>query len=540
MEGKFTFSRRKFLGLLGASCASAGLVSLAGCSSSESEDGSEEGSSTLADTITFAQSSDPRSLDPAFYDDGESAKVAANIYEGLYRFGTTDTEVEACLATDLPDISDDGLTYVIQLREGVTFHDGTEFNAEAVVRSIERQLEPNRTSDMPYASFVFGEEDAGTGVESVVADSDYQVTITLRSASTPFLKNLAMCLAAPIVSPTALDEYDNNIGEAPCGTGPYKFVSWTKESNIRLEANEDYWDTDNAPLTQNIVFTIVPENNTRVTALINGEADIIDGIDLSSVEQITNNGMELFAEDGMTINYMAFNTDSGVCTDLEVRRAIAQAVNVEELVSTLYGEYATVANSVMPSFMAPFAADIEQTAYDPDAASATLAEKGVTELTCITYSTTRPYNVMGGSQLANLIQGYLSEVGVTLNITEYDWTTYKDRVQNDTFDVCFYGWTGDNGDPDNFMNLLADSNWSLNVARWDNEEYKALIAEGLVTPDGDERDEIYRQCEEMVAEQQPWLLISHSQNLCGYNPNVNDFYYHPTGVVFMKGVSKNA
>ena len=544
MEEKFSFSRRGFLGLLGASAASFGLVSMAGCSSSDggSTGGSDGGSgeAAIADTITYAQSADPRSLDPAFFDDGESAKVSCNICEGLYKFDTQTTDVLPCLATDLPDISDDGLTYTIKLREGVKFHDGTDFNADAVVTSITRQLEPNRTSDMPYASFVFGEEAAGSGVASVEATDDYTVTITLRSASTPFLKNLAMCLAAPIASPTQLEATNGNMGESPVGTGPYKFVSWTKQSSVNLEANEDYWDTDNMPKTKNVIFRIIPENNTRVTALVNGEVDIIDGVDLSSVEQITGNGLELFAEDGMTINYMAFNTDSGVCTDKEVRKAIAQAVNVEELVSTLYGDYATVATSVMPFFMAPYVEDIQQTSYDPDAARETLAAKGVTELTCITYSNARPYNAMGGSQLANLIQGYLSEVGVTVNITEYDWTTYKDRVQNDSFDICFYGWTGDNGDPDNFMNLLADSNWSMNVARWNNQEYKDLIAQGLVTPDGDERNDIYHQCEEMVAEEQPWLLISHSQNLCGYSPKVHDFYYHPTGVVFMKGVTKDA
>ena len=139
-----------------------------------------------------------------------------------------------------------------------------------------------------------------------------------------------------------------------------------------------------------------------------------------------------------------------------------------------------------------------------------------------------------------MIQGYLSAVGVELSITQYDWTTYKTKVQTDPYDICFYGWTGDNGDPDNFMNLLADTNWSMNVAHFQDDEYKALIAEGLKTPDGDARDAIYLQCEEMVAEKQPWVLISHSKNLLGYSPKVKDFYYHPTGVVFFKGVSKEA
>ena len=546
-ESKTAFSRRRFVELLGGAAASFGLVSLAGCGGGGGEQPSDEGeggegaASGLSDTITYSLTADPRALDPAYFDDGESAVVSCNIYEGLYQYGRTDASVSPCLATDLPEISDDGLEYTIKLREGIKFHDGAEFNAEAVKTSIERLLEPNRNSDMPYASFVFGEEAAENGVASVEAVDATTVKITLRAASTPFIKNLAMALAAPIVSPTAIAAAtDGQPIAEPAGTGPYKFVDWTKGASVTLVANEEYWDTANAPKTKNLVFRVITEGNTRITSLLNNECDIISSVDPSAVSQITDGGFELFAEDGMTINYMAFNTETGVGTDQEVRKAIAQAINVEEMVQTIYGDYATLANSVMPIWMAPYCENVKQTAYDPEAAKATLEAKGITSLQCITYTTARPYNQKGGSELARLIQGYLAEVGVDVNIVEYDWTTYKTKLQTDPYDICFYGWTGDNGDPDNFMNLLADTNWSTNVAHWQDEEYKALIAQGLATPDGDERDAIYLQCEEMVAEKQPWVLISHSQNLLGVNPKVKDFYYHPTGVVFFKHVSKEA
>ncbi|MEG2557836.1 MAG: ABC transporter substrate-binding protein [Raoultibacter sp.] len=541
-ENNNAFSRRQFVEMLGVATAGFGLFGLAGCSSggaTSTSSGSSAGGS-VSDTIVYGQSADPRSLDPAFFDDGESAKVSCNIYEGLYQYGLKDAKVSPCLATDLPEISADGLVYTIKLQKGVKFHDGSDFNAEAVKKSIERQLAPNLTSDMPYATFVFGSEESGTGVKSVEVVDDSTVKITLRAPSAPFLKNLAMALASPIVSPTALAASKGNIGETPCGTGPYKFVSWTKSDSVRLEAFADYWDTKNAPKTKNIIFKIIPENATRVTALINGECDIIDGVDLSVVDQIKSNGFDLFSEDGMTINYMAYNTNSGICTDPVVRKAIAQAINVEELVKTIYGEYSTIANSVMPIWMAPYDKDVKQVAFDPAAAKKTLAEKNVTQLTCITYSNSRPYNTKGGEELAKLIQGYLAEVGVKIDITPYDWTAYKTKVQTDPFDICFYGWTGDNGDPDNFMNLLADQNYSINVARWDDPEYKALIAKGLALTDGPDRDAIYKQCEEMVAAKQPWLPISHSKNLCGVNPKIKDFFYHPTGVVFMKGITKQA
>lgn len=532
------FNRRQFLGFLGTATAAFGLTACGGSSSSSTGSSASAGST---DAITYSLTADPRAIDPAYFDDGESAVVCTNIYEGLYGFAEKDATVVAVLAEDLPEISEDGLTYTVKVKQGIKFTDGEDLNAAAVVKNIERYLEPNRNDDMPYASFVFGEEAANSGVESVEATDDYTVVFHMRAANSSFLKNLAMCMASPVITPAAIELGSTTALEGPAGTGPYKFVDWTKSASITLEANEDYWDADNAPKTKNIVFKIITEGNTRITSLLNNECDIISSVDPSSASEITDAGYELFNEDGMTINYMAFNTDEGgVCADKEVRKAIAQAVNVEELVEAIYGEYASVANSVMPLWMAPYDEDIVQTAYDPEAAKATLAAKGVTSLTCITYSTARPYNQKGGVELANMIQGYLSEVGVEMTITQYDWTTYKSKVQTDPYDVCFYGWTGDNGDPDNFMNLLADTNWSMNVAHWQNDEYKALIAQGIATSNDEERNNIYHQCEQMVAEEQPWLLISHSKNLLGYNPKVQGFYFHPTGIVKFAGVTKEA
>lgn len=524
-------SRKTFIKMMGVVSAGSAFA-LAGCGSKRASEASgSDSSSGYADTITFAQGADPRGLDPAYVDDGESAKIMVNIYENLVTYNDDNCDVQCKLATDY-NISDDGLTYTFNLQQGVKFHDGTDFNAEAVKKCIDRQLEGSRSDDMTYASFTFGTASEGNGVKSVETDGDYTVKINLVAASAPFIKNLAMAMAAPIVSPTVFESDPTGLMENPVGTGPYKFVSWDKGQNVKLVANDDYWDKDNAPKTKNIVFKFIAENASRVTALNNGEADIIDGIDDSVVDTITSAGNQLYTADGMNINYMAFNcTSSSVCQNQAVRKALAQAVNVDEMVSSLYGDYASVANSVMPTWMAPYDEDITQTAYDPDAAKSALASLGVTSLKCITYSNVRPYNTKGGQTLAEAIQGYFSKVGVTLDITSYDWTTYKTKTTTDPWDVCFYGWTGDNGDPDNFMNLLADPTPTINIAQFSNDEYKALIAKGVATSDEDERNDVYKQCEQMVADQQPWLLISHAKTLAGYSPKVSGFVIHPTGVV---------
>lgn len=217
----YSVSRRRFIEAMGVAFG-ASAVGLAGCGSKRAGEAGSAAAGGSADTVTFAQGADPRGLDPAFVDDGESAKVMANIYDTLLRYDADSCDLVPGIAKSY-EVSDDGLTYTFTLNEGVTFHDGTACDAAAVKANIDRQLEPARTEDMPYASFVFGSEELGSGVASVEAADATTLVIKMRSASTPFLKNLAMPLAAPIVSPAAIEAGDAN--EKPVGSGPYQFVS---------------------------------------------------------------------------------------------------------------------------------------------------------------------------------------------------------------------------------------------------------------------------------------------------------------------------
>lgn len=531
---KAQLSRRGFVKAMAAVSATSAFA-LAGCGSQRAGGSGSGGSGDY--TITFAQGADPRGLDPAYVDDGESAKVMVQIYENLLQYEDTSCEVRPGLAESY-EVSDDGLTYTFKLHEGIKFQDGTDFNAAAAKASIERQLEPNRTEDMPYAAFTFGSAKTNDGIDKIDAPDDATLVITLRAASSAFLANLAMCMASPIVSPTAAQK--DGFNENPVGTGPYKFVSWTKNSDIQLTRFDDYWDKDRAGKPKNIVFRIIAENASRVTALANGEADIIDGIDEAVVDQVEGNGDKVYKADGMNINYLAFNTQSSMFKDVKARQAFARAVDVQTIVDSLYNGYATYANSIMPQWMAPYDSDVQQTQYDADAAKKELADLGITSVKCITYSNPRPYNGKGGTALAESIQGYLRDAGVEMSIDQYDWTSYQDAVKAGNYDVCFYGWTGDNGDPDNFMNLLAADDVTMNVARYDNQEYRSLIAKGLQTPNGSDRDDIYHQCEQIVAKDQVWLPISHSTNILGYKSGVDGFVFHPTGVTYLRNCTKQA
>ena len=538
MGRNLDLSRRGFIGAAG-SAAALGVMGLAGCGSQRaSEVGSAEGGSAGAATLTYGVRTESLGLDPALAS-SDPGTIMSQMYEGLLKFNDDCTDVVPCLAEDW-SVSEDGLTYTFKLREGVKFHDGTDFNADAVVRSIDRQLEPNRTDEMAYASFVFGSEDSGTGVESVEKTGDYEVVLHMRAASTPFKMNLAMLFGAPIVSPTALDEYDNNLNEHPCGTGPYKFVSWDKGENVQMETFEDYWDKDNMPKCSKIVYRFIPEPASRVTALTNGEVDIIDGVDPAMIEEVEGAGCVGVIDDASSLNYMAFNTEEGAFADVEARRAFCQAVNIEEMVETLYGDYSTVAHSCMPESMAPYAQDIERPSYDPDAAREAFEKLGITKVSMLTYTNAQDYNVVNGQNLAETIQGYLAEVGVEMDIAAYDLTTYKTRQQTDKYDVCLAGWLSDNGDPDNFMNLLATDAGTQNIAHYSNPDYDELIVKGITTPAGEERDEVYRQCEEIAAEDLPWMVISHGKSLGATSASVQGYTVNPLSFYDAEFISKQA
>lgn len=521
--------KRLLSAVLAAVIACSGLAACSGGKGASSGSAASGTKSRAQDTLIYAQGADPRGLDPALVDDGESAKIIVNIYEGLLKYNKDSTEVEPCLAESW-DVSKDGLTYTFHLKKGVKFHDGTDFNADAVKFNIDRQIPPKVTEDMGYAGFVFG------SVKSVEAVDPYTVKINMKAACTPFLNNLAMSLGAPMISPKALQDNQNNVNEHPCGTGPYKFVSWTKSQNIVLTRNDNYWGTK--AVTKNVIFKFIKDNSARVVALNNGEADVIDGIDATVVSQIQSAGNKIYEAPGMNINYMAYNTTKAPFTDAKARTAVSQAVNVPELVKSLYQGYSDPATSVMPSFMPGYDAGIKQVPYDAAAAKSALAAAGIKSVHMITYSNPRPYNTANGQALAEAVQGYLSKVGVKAVIDSYDWTTYKEKVKAGDYDICFYGWTGDNGDPDNFMELMTDKDPTMNVARYNNPAFKALIAKGVAAPAGDARNKIYTDLENMAAKEAVWLPISHGKTLCGYRSNVKDFYYHMTGVVFLSGVSK--
>lgn len=491
-----------------------------------------------ADVLTYTLNEDPQKLDPAFNGDFGSLEINANLYEGLFRFVGTSTDIEPCLATGY-DVSDDGLTYTFRLREGVTFHDGTAFDADAVVVNFARQMGGAARENMGYAEFVFGSEGSSTGVASVEALDPHTVRVVLRAPSTPFLRNLAMALGTPIASPTALAANDGDVSAAPCGTGPYRLESWTPGESVVLVRNDAYWDAANAARTERVVFTVTPEAATRVAALSNGETDVVTAVDAATAPALESAGAAVRACDALFAQYVCFNLSSPAVADRAVREAVCQAIDVDELVGVLYGDFAAVARTFMPAFMAPYAQDVAYPAYDPQAARAAFEQAGVTQLTLMCSTTAMQDNPVGGQTLGETIQGYLAQVGVELKLAAYDWTTFRSKLKTDAYDLALSGWSGDNGDPDNFMNLWA-STAANNIAHYASTEYDELVGQGIATPLGADRDAVYLRLEELLAEDLPIRPLFHAKSVCAWNPAVDGFAMGPFGYSRLSGVAKRA
>ncbi len=503
------------------------MILTAGCGAEETAVAGDDAPAPAEPKIfVYARGADSISLDSAYVSDGESSKVLTQIADTLVRYKDGSTEIMPWLAESW-DISDDGTEYIFHLREGVKFHDGSDFTADAVVWSFERQLEDNRTSDMPYASFTYA------GVLGVEAVDDLTVKITLAGPSTPFLANLAMGLSAQIYKP------GDDVGENPIGTGPYKLETWKKDESITLVKNEDFWGE--APSFDKVIFKVTKENAVRATELMSGSVDMIDGISFNDVEQLESSGdVEVEKVAGMNINYMAFNTTRAPFDKLEARVAVAKAINTQEIVDFLYQGYATKAESFFPDFMPGYNGDPGLIEYNVEAAKAEVAAAGLdqTPIKIICYSNPRPYNPAGG-KLAETVQAYLNEVGITAEVVVYPWTDYRDKVNQYEGDIYFMGWIGDNGDPDNFLTLLEGASiGGLNDTGWSSPEFDALMAKGRELPNGEERWDVYKQAQEVLAKEVPWVPISHAMDLGAWRSDVTGYQLHPTGRVSLFGVDK--
>jgi len=507
----------------------------------------------MGGTLVFGRGGDSVGLDPAYETDGNSFLVCDNIYEALVFYKDESTALEPGLASSW-DISKDGKTYTFHLRKGVKFHDGTPFNADAVVFSIGRMMKERKLKfygkgfaipkqERPPEYWLSMEMD--DTIDSITAVDDHTVVFKLKRVEAPFLANMGMDFA-DIISPTAFMKNPKEFLRDPVGTGPYKFVKWIRDDRIILERNKDYWDKSGGPYLDKVIFRAIPENPVRFLELKGGNIHICQFPNPADVPLAKKDpNLKLISQPGMNIGYLSFNhTKEPWKSNINLRRAIAYAINRKAIVDNIYQGMGQVAKNPIPPTMWGYNHEIKDHPYDPELAKKELAKagfpggKGLSEVTLWSMPVPRPYNPEG-LKVGIAMIGDLAKIGITARIVSYDWGTYlkRQRQQPKDMDLFQLGWTGDNGDPDNFLAILFDGLASPNIrTQWKNEEYHRLILLGKKTIDQAKRSDIYKKALKLIHDEVPTICVAHSTVIWPAQKNVMNFKLHPTGSVRIKNV----
>jgi peptide/nickel transport system substrate-binding protein len=291
-------------------------------------------------SLIYGRGADSKKLDPIQVTDGESLQVTQMIYDTLVQYKDENTEVQPGLAEKWEN-SADGKVWTFHLRKNVKFHDGTPFNADAVVFNFERWMDKNhpqhKGGEFTYYPDMFGgyKGDSTHVINKVSKVDDHTVKFELNRPLGPFLANIAMPPFA-IGSPEAIKKDPEKFNENPVGTGPYKFVEWKKNDTITLEKNPDYW-VKGLPKTDKLIFKSIPDNTARFNALKSGDIDLMNGMNPTDAPQVEKDSkLQLFKQQGMNVAYLSFNMKKKPFDNPKVRQAISYAVNKEGIINNLY------------------------------------------------------------------------------------------------------------------------------------------------------------------------------------------------------------
>lgn len=486
-------------------------------------------------TFVYARGADSVGLDPINIVDGESIRVTHAIFETLFEYDE-DLELQPKLAKSY-ETSKDGKTWTITLKEGIEFHDGTPFDAEAVVFNFERWMDPNNPyhiGDFPYYPFLYGgfKGDDGHLVQEVTAINSYKVEIKLTEEVAPFISYLAVPMFG-IASPQAIKENPEKFYENPVGTGPFTFDSWSRNDKIVLKKNENY-HVEGQPYLDEMIFTVVPDNGARVNALQTGEVDMIDGMNPEDADMVeSHDGLNIVKRPSFTNGYMMFNTEKAPFDDVLVRRAVNMAIDKESIVEGFYNGYAEVAEQPIPPVLWGYNDEIEVDAFNVEEAKALLKEAGYedgfkTEIW--TMSNPRPY-IPQPMKIAEAIQSNLEDIGIEAEIVSYEWATYLEKTGEGEHPMAMFGWTGVMADPDNFLypNLSATNaeKPANNRAFYQDEQFTNLLEEARVTFDQDKRATLYKEAQEIFQKDMPWVMLADTTPPLGVANYVGGFVPHP-------------
>jgi dipeptide transport system substrate-binding protein len=504
-----------------------------------------------AKTLVFCSEGSPEGFDPAPYTAGTTHDAtAAAIYNRLVEFERGGTNVIPGLAESW-EVSADGKEYTFKLRQGVKFHTTEfftptrDFNADDVIFTFMRQ----KDKEGPWYGYAGGvwEYFDGMSMPDLISDivkvDDYTVKFVLTRPEAPMLANLAMAFASVMskeyADKLAAENKMADLNQMPVGTGPFQFVAYQKDAVIRYKANADYWNGKQP--VDDLVFAITPDASVRLQKLQAGECHVMPYPNPADIEAIkADANLQLMTQEGLNVGYLAYNALAKPFDDVRVRKALNMAINKQAIIDAVYQGSGQAAKNPIPPTMWSYNDKVMDDPYDPEAAKKLLEEAGATGLKMKVWAmpVQRPY-MPNARRTAELIQADFAKVGVEVEIVSYEWGEYLKRSQDKERDgAVILGWTGDNGDPDNFLAVLlgCDGVGGSNRANWCNEDFNKLIMEAKVTADMAKRTELYEQAQVVFKEQAPWATIAHSTVFMPMAKNVTGYKMDPLGLHYFDGV----
>ncbi|WP_292287756.1 ABC transporter substrate-binding protein [Marivita sp.] len=489
--------------------------------------------------LIVGQIAEPKALDPAAVTAVNDFRILMNVYDGLVRYRDGTLEVEPALASDW-EISEDGTEYTFTLREGVQFHDGSDFNAEAVKFNFERMLNEDHpyhdTGPFPLAFFF-------SAIETVDAVDDLTVKFTLNAPYAPFLSNLAYPTGL-IVSPAAVARHGAEFGRNPSGTGAFTFAEWRSNEAVVVEANPDYWD--GVPELEAVVFRPITDANTRTAEMLAGGIDLMVEVPPVALSEFQGDSYTVHEQAGPHVWFLILNAKEGPFADKRVRQAANYAVNKTALVEeVLEGTAEVAAGPTPPAFAWAYNEELEPYPYDPDRARELIAEAGAEGAELTFFVTEGGSGMLDPVAMGTAIQADLEAVGFDVSIETYEWNTFLGEVNpglEGKADMAEMAWMTNDPDTLPFLALRTEA-WpdagGFNSGYYSNPEVDALLEAARVATDQEERARLYKQMQTIVQEDAPWVFVANWKQNAVTNDAVENFSLQPSFFLLLDDVVKN-
>lgn len=498
-----------------------------------------------AKTFVYCSEASPSTFNPQLASDGPTYNASAyTVYNRLVEFEHGGTKIIPSLAEKW-DSSKDGKTFTFHLRQNVKFQTTAgfkptrNFNADDVLFTFNRMMK----KDHPYHNVsggiyeYFDTMEMGKLIKSIERVDDHTIRFTLNQAETPFLANIAMpfmsILSAEYGDVMLKAKTPEKMDIEPVGTGPFVFKSYKKDSEIRFDANAEYFE--GRPKIDKLVFAITKEPTVRVQKLRRGECNLVAEPPPADIQALKGDvKLQVLEEAGLNIGYLAFNVEKPPFDKLEVRKAINYALNRASYMDAIYLGNATMAKNPIPPTMWSYNDKVTDYKYDPTKAKELLKSAGLEngfETTLWWLPVSRPYNP-NGKKMAEMMQADLAKVGIKANLVSFEWAAYLEKARAGEHQMILMGWIGDNGDPDNFLNMLLSCSAKAtgsNYSRWCDKGFDKLIGDAKINPDQKKRTRLYEDAQKIFKDQAPWVTLAHAKVFRAMDKHVTGFKMSPFG-----------